>query len=103
MTMKAKLFVCLFVAAVATGCASTSSSEVNQLALADLTARTVGVDAKDVEISSIEVGRNYGIVPPPEVYSWVAKTSKGTYECETANGYNMTGGFTKGSGCTRIE
>lgn len=85
------------------GCATTAPSEVSKVALVDLTARTTGADSDSIEVSNIEVGRNYSVVPPPEIYMWTAKTPEGTYNCKTANGYNMTGGNVNEGGCTRIE
>lgn len=77
------------------------SGEVNQLALIDLAARTIGVSEQDVKITNVKVGKNFSIFPPPDVYTWGVETSKGTYECKTANGYSMDGGFASPGGCTR--
>ncbi len=77
---------------------------VNRTTLMDLTARVVDVDESDVEILSIETARNYGYIPPPEIYIWKAKTPKGTYKCRTNNGYEMAGsGFQKGGNCYKLR
>lgn len=93
-------FASLLLIVSLSGCAT---GNVNRLTLADLTARNVGVEDKDVVVKGVEVKHNYTFLPPQVYYEWDADTPKGKYHCNTANEYQMGAVINQSGGCYKTS